>query len=59
MIPGGRKPPHVIPMESPYPARETPAEVPAICHIPPKPVSPAGKRIVLLIAILARVYYPL
>jgi EmrB/QacA subfamily drug resistance transporter len=43
----------MIPKESPHPARETTEEVPAICHTPPKPVSPAGKRIVLLIAILA------
>ena len=27
--------------------------MPAICHVPPKPVSVAGKRIVLLIAVLA------
>jgi EmrB/QacA subfamily drug resistance transporter len=40
-------------MESPNPARETLTEVPAICHTPPKPVSLAGKRTVLLIAILA------
>ncbi len=40
-------------MESPDTSRETTAEVPAICHTPPKPVSLAGKRIVLLIAILA------
>ncbi len=40
-------------MESPSQMREPDAEVPAICHTPPKPVSRAGKRIVLLIAILA------
>ncbi|MFA5346728.1 MAG: MFS transporter [Methanoregula sp.] len=40
-------------MESPDLARETTPDVPAICHIPPAPVSPAAKRIVLLIAILA------
>ena len=40
-------------METPNPAPETTADVPAICHVPPVPVSPAAKRIVLLIAILA------
>ncbi len=40
-------------MESPSQMHEPDAEVPAICHTPPKPVSEAGKRIVLLIAILA------
>ncbi|MFY9799758.1 MAG: MFS transporter [Methanoregula sp.] len=35
------------------PAAETTADVPAICHTPDTPVTPAGKRIVLLIAILA------
>jgi EmrB/QacA subfamily drug resistance transporter len=43
----------MIPMESPNPAHENNADVPAICHTPPRPVSLAGKRIVLLIAILA------
>jgi len=40
-------------MESPNPVSETTADVPAICHVPPEPVSLAGKRVVLLIAILA------
>jgi MFS family permease len=43
----------MIPIESPNPAGDTIADVPAICHIPPTPVSPTGKHIVLLIAILA------
>lgn len=40
-------------MENQGPAPEMNADVPAICHIPPAPVSPAAKHIVLLIAILA------
>jgi EmrB/QacA subfamily drug resistance transporter len=43
----------VIPVETPAPEPETIADVPAICHVPPVPVSPAGKHIVLFIAILA------
>jgi EmrB/QacA subfamily drug resistance transporter len=40
-------------VESPDPANDTTTDVPAICHTPPAPVSPTGKHIVLLIAILA------
>ena len=45
-------------MESPNSAGETTVDVPAICHIPPAPVSPTGKHIVLLIAILAAFLTP-
>jgi len=43
----------VIPMKFPNTAREPITDVPVICHTPSTPVSPTGKRIVLLIAILA------
>jgi len=40
-------------MESQTPATETTGDVPAICHTPATPVTPTGKHIVLLIAVLA------
>jgi EmrB/QacA subfamily drug resistance transporter len=35
------------------PVIETNGEIPAICHIPPAPVTPAAKQVVLFIAVLA------
>jgi EmrB/QacA subfamily drug resistance transporter len=43
----------MIPVKPHRSATDTIADVPAICHIPAAPVTPAGKQIVLLIAILA------
>jgi EmrB/QacA subfamily drug resistance transporter len=40
-------------MESQTPATETTGDVPAICHTPAAPITPTGKNIVLLIAVLA------
>jgi len=40
-------------MESQTPATETTGDVQAICHTPATPVTPTGKHIVLLIAVLA------
>nr|WP_320162088.1 MFS transporter [uncultured Methanoregula sp.] len=40
-------------MESQAPATETTGDVPAICHTPATPITPTGKHIVLLIAVLA------
>ena len=53
MVPIIRQRSSVIPIQSPKPAGEMTADVPAICHIPPTPVSRTGKHIVLSIAILA------
>ena len=43
----------MIPIGASDPATVSTADIPAICHIPSVPVTPTGKRIVLLIAILA------
>jgi EmrB/QacA subfamily drug resistance transporter len=43
----------MIPVEPQRPVNSTTADVPAICHTPAVPVTPAGKQIVLFIAVLA------